>query len=94
MGQDLLLTISKNGRSDIYRINRNGKILRRLTRGPNGAMNVEPVVSPDGRRVAFSSDRSGRPMIYVMSIEGLKVQRVTYAGKYNASPTWSPDGSK
>lgn len=93
-GRELLLTISRNGNPDIFRINREGKILKRLTRGPNGAMNVEPIVSSDGTQVAFSSDRSGRPMIYVMNIQGQGVKRITYAGRYNASPSWSPDGSK
>ena len=93
-GRELLLTISRRGNPDVFRINRDGKILKRLTRGPNRAMNVEPIVSPDGSKVAFSSDRSGHPMIYVMSIQGRSVKRVTYAGRYNASPSWSPDGSK
>lgn len=93
-GQELLLTISRNGNPDIFKINRKGKILGRLTQGPNRAMNVEPAVSPDGSKVAFSSDRSGQPMIYVMSIQGKKPKKITYAGRYNATPSWSPDGSK
>ena len=93
-GEDLLLTIAKWGRSDIFRINRNGKILSRLTNGPNGAINVEAAVAPDGAKVLFSSNRSGRPMIYMMNIDGSEAKRITFAGKYNASPVWSPSGSK
>ena len=33
-------------------------------------------------------------MIYTMKIDGSQVTRRTSAGKYNASPSWSPDGKK
>lgn len=94
-GKNLYLTISESGNPDIYRINAlNGDIIKRLTRGPNGAMNVEPAVSPDGSKIAFSSDRSGKPMIYVMNSDGGAVKRITYDGVYNATPSWSADGQK
>lgn len=96
---DLLATLSRGGSPDIYRLNRQGKVLERLTSGPGGAMNVEPAVSPDGKKVAFSSDRSGRPMIYVMDLKKpsngkRKVKRIVFAGWYNASPSWSPDSKR
>ena len=93
-GKDLYLTISQKGRPDIFRINRNGKIQERLTRGPGRSMNVEPSITRDGRNMAFSSDRSGKPMVYTMNSKGQNVKRVTFAGRYNASPAWSPDGKK
>ena len=88
----MYLTLSQNANPDVYRISLNGLIQSRLTRGPRRAMNVEPVVSPDGRKIAFSSDRSGRPMIYTMDENGRNVRRLTFAGRYNAHPSWSPDG--
>jgi TolB protein len=93
-GLELLLTISKEGTPDIYRITSGGTSKSQLTSGPAGAMNVEPAISPDGKRIAFSSDRGGWPMIYVMDVGGGNIKRLTFAGKYNASPTWSPDGNK
>lgn len=90
----LLLTLSSGGQADIYRMTSDGKTITPLTRGPAGAMNVEPAISPDGKQVAFSSDRAGRPMIYIMNIDGSNVRRITFAGKYNASPVWSPDGKQ
>lgn len=90
----LLLTLSKQGNPDIYKMTADGKTLTQLTRGPNYAMNVEPAVSPDGKKIAFSSDRAGRPHIFVMNIDGSNVKRITFAGKYNASPSWSPDGKQ
>lgn len=93
-GKSILLTISEAGNSDLYRVDLDGNILKKLTNGPSGALNVEPAVSPDGHKIAFSSDRSGRPMVWVMDIDGTNAIRKTYAGVYNSSPSWSPDGKK
>lgn len=93
-GQSILMTISESGNSDIYRVDLDGNIIKRLTNGPSGALNVEPAVSPDGKKVAFSSDRSGRPMVWIMDIDGANAVRKTFAGVYNSSPSWSPDGKK
>lgn len=88
----IFLTLSKGENSDIYRLNADGDGETRITNGPNRAMNVECAISPDGKTIAFSSDRSGRPMIYTMNIDGTGVKKLTYAGKYNSTPAWSPDG--
>lgn len=90
----LLLTLSRSGQADIYKMSADGKNISPLTKGPAGAMNVEPAISPDGKQVAFSSDRSGRPMIYIMNANGSNPRRITFAGKYNSTPSWSPDGKQ
>lgn len=90
----LFLTLSQNASPDIYKMSLDGVLLAKLTNGPRGAMNVEPAVSPDGNRIAFSSDRSGVPMIYIMNADGSNQKRVTFSGKYNSTPAWSPDGSR
>ncbi len=93
-GEEILVTLTDLGNPDLFRMNREGKNLKALTNGPAKAMNVEAAVSPDGRRIAFSSDRGGQPMIYIMDADGSNVRRVTFAGRYNASPAWSPDGKR
>jgi TolB protein len=94
-GQSIYLSMSLgSGSADIYKINLKGEIETRLTKGPAGAINVEPTISPDGSKIAFSSERGGRPMIYVMNSDGSNVKRLTYKGVYNSSPSWSPDGKK
>lgn len=90
----LLLTLSQGKTADIYKMNLDGKSLTQITHGPGRAMNVEPAISPDGKKIAFSSDRSGKPMIYIMNINGSNPVRRTFAGHYNATPSWSPDGKK
>lgn len=57
------------------------------------AWNIHPAVSPDGKRIAFSSDRDGLSNIWVMDIDGSNLQQVSKE-KNNImhSPKWSPDG--
>lgn len=93
-GKHIYLTISQGKSPDIYKMNYDGTLVKKITNGPYGAMNVEPAVSPDGRKIAFSSDRSGRPMIYVMNADGSSPKRLTFAGQFNSTPSWSPDGKK
>ncbi len=91
-GKSLIMTLTQGGIPDLFRIALNGSIIERLTKGPGRTMNVEPSMSPNGKTLAFSSDRSGRPMLYTMDIKKKIPKRLTIAGRYNSAPDWSPDG--
>lgn len=93
-GKNIFLTLSQGGTPDIFKMTLDGELVTKLTNGPRGAMNVEPSVSPDGNKIAFSSDRSGQTMIHIMGADGSNQKRVTFAGKFNASPSWSPEGDR
>jgi TolB protein len=94
-GKHIYLSMSMgSGSADIYKIDMKGEIVERLTKGPAGAINVEPSLSPDGSKIVFSSERGGKPMLYVMNSDGSNVKRLTFRGKFNSSPSWSPDGNK
>jgi Tol biopolymer transport system component/serine/threonine protein kinase/Tfp pilus assembly protein PilF len=52
-------------------------------------------VSPDGKKIAFSSNRDGKPEIYVMNADGKgEPQRLTFNTVEDKAAAWSPDGKK
>ena len=53
-----------------------------------------PAWSPDGSRIAFTSDRHGSVDIYVMNADGSGVTRLTNDAAWSLIPAWSPDGSR
>ena len=64
---------------------------RKLTK--HSTIETEPVLSPDGNKLAYISDRTGSPQIYLMDLSTKKSTRLTNKGRYNSSPAWSPDSS-
>ncbi len=68
-----------------------GRALR-LTSTP--AVESDPWFSPDGRRVAFTSNRSGTDQVYVVSAEGGTPRRLTWYPAPSQARGWSPDGSR
>src|SRR5262249_5841372 len=58
-GSQLLITRVEDGNTDVYLLDRTGKVVRRLT--DHWAIDVAPVWAPDGRRLAFCSSRGGSP---------------------------------
>ena len=56
------------------------------------SINTEPAWAPNGKELYFSSDRGGSAQIYKVDMATNEVERVTYEGKNNLSPSLSPDG--
>jgi Tol biopolymer transport system component len=82
---------------EIYAMNPYGTRLERLTH--NSAYDYDPAWSPNGKRIAFSSNRrlaegSAATEVYVMNADGSGVRRVTDAPGDNWNPTWSPSGAR
>lgn len=50
--------------------------------------------SPDGKRLAFVSDRSGTKQIWTMNTDGGEAVQLTFLKNGASNPTWSPDGQK
>ncbi len=92
-GRGILLTLSFDGNSEIYRISAgDGTIQAKLTSSPS--IDSSPSLSPDGSQVAFVSNRQGSPQIFVMPASGGTPKRVTFQGKYNQTPRWNPRADK
>jgi imidazolonepropionase-like amidohydrolase/Tol biopolymer transport system component len=90
--------VSPDGRSlaftllgDIYTMPIGGGTPTRISEGL--AWEVQPRWSPDGRRIAFTSDRGGGDNIWVMNTDGSDKRQVTKESfRLTNQPTWSPDG--
>lgn len=77
---------------DIYTVDRNGKDLKRLTNF--GVYTAEGVLSPDGKRIVFTSLKNGDLDIYTMNVDGSDMKQLTTTPGYDGGPWWSPDGKK
>lgn len=65
-----------------------------LTRITSGNWDdIDPTPSPDGRKIAFASNRSGYWDIYMMDISSGEITQVTNSPQYEGAPSFSPDGS-
>lgn len=75
---------------DIYTANVDGTDIRRVT--DYGVYTAEGVLSPDGKRIVFTSLKDGDLEIYTMNVDGSDVRRLTNTPGYDGGPWWSPDG--
>jgi TolB protein len=57
-------------------------------------LEVSPSPSPDGRRIAFVSDRGGSPQVYVKTVGAAGETRISSGTSYATSPSWSPAGDR
>ena len=86
-GQTLAFTLL----GDIYTMPITGGTPRRIAEGL--AWEIHPRFSPDGKRIAFTSDRGGGDNIWVMNVDGTDKRQVTKEDfRLLNQPSWSPDG--
>jgi Tol biopolymer transport system component len=77
------------GDVEIYSLKVDDGGIKRLTKKGN---NRDCSFSPDGKRIAFVSDRDGDDEIFVMKSNGLKQKQLTKNTVEESEPEWSPNG--
>jgi TolB protein len=77
---------------NLYSMTEYGSRMRALTAAPQ---NFHSSISPDGWRIAFTSNRDGNNEIYVMNADGTNQENLTRSPATREWwPRWSPDGTK
>ena len=98
-GTWMSLDVSPDGRTivfdllgDLYTLPIAGGSATRITGGPT--WDSHPKFSPDGRRIAFVSDRTGAENLWIADVDGRNPRAVTRGDRaWYAAPAWTPDGS-
>lgn len=75
---------------DIFTANPDGTDVKQLTDSPG--YDAEATVSPDGKKIVFTSTRDGDLDLYSMDIDGKNVKRLTTELGYDGGAFFSPDG--
>jgi cytoskeletal protein RodZ len=93
VGSAMFYQAQSDGRSALMRADTDsrGAILRITSVVDDHAQNFHARQSPDGRSIAFDSDRDGERGVYLADADGNNVRRISGDG-FAAIPSWSPDG--
>lgn len=77
---------------DIFIADKNGNIQKQLTNSPG--YDAEATVSPDGKKIVFTSTRNGDLDLYTMNIDGSDVKQITFGLGYDGGAFFSPDSKR
>jgi len=77
---------------DIFMADLDGKIVKQLTSAKG--YDAEPTLSPDGKKMIYTSDKDGDIDLYIMDIKTGKEKKVTNTLGYDGGAWFSPDGKK
>ena len=79
-------------KGDVYVVNATGGKALQIT--TNAAYDADPIWSPDGKQIAFATDRNGNFDIYLVSAEGGVAKRITTNSATEIPLAFSPDGKE
>ncbi len=87
----MILSVEEDGYAHLFAYKPGKSSLTRLTSGEWS--DTAPALSPDGKSVAYASNRGGNWDIYTLDLQSGQVSQLTNTPEYESSPSWSPDGA-
>jgi Tol biopolymer transport system component len=85
----IIFSSNRSGAWRLWEIKADGSGLKQLTRQETDDQDVDPVLSPDGKSVLFTSTRGGKSGIWRMPRDGAKPERICDGDQAE----WAPDGA-
>lgn len=90
-----LAFVSGEDRGEIWRVDTRTGLVRSVL-APATVEQKGPDISPDGKRVAFESERSGSHEVWVANLDGSEAVQLSnfHQTGFTGTPRWSPDGRR
>ncbi len=92
-GTHIYFTSNRSGQKEIWQMDPDGGNQKQITNFRN--ITIQPAVSPDGSKIAFTSWAHGNPGIFVFSVDPIRDLRFyNQRADVNSSPSFTPDGKQ
>ncbi|MGA7314125.1 MAG: hypothetical protein WBX22_09145, partial [Silvibacterium sp.] len=88
-----LVYVQAQNNVNIWRVDLKSGFSRSML-APTSRQQRAPAISPDGKRIAFESDRSGTQEVWVAGLDGSDAVQLSDFHALTGSPQWSPDGRR
>lgn len=96
VNNNLVIALSRGDQSvtNLYMAKRKNSEAENLTyqQITYAGTNTSPDFSPDGKRIVFTSTRSGAPQVYLSTLNQAQAHRLTFKGHRNFNPVFTSDG--
>ena len=86
---EMILSLEEDGYAHLFLFSPANSSFTRITSGQWS--DITPWLSPDGKTVAFASNRGGHWDLYTLDLLNGQLSQLTNTTEYDSSPSWSPD---
>jgi TolB protein len=93
LGSKIYFVSSRTGHKEVWVMDPDGSNQKQISHF--NSISIEPAVSPDGTKIAFTSFVHGNPAIFILSTDsGRKLPFYNQVASMNATPDFTPDGKQ
>jgi TolB protein len=95
LGSKIYFISDRTGHKEVWSMEPDGSNQTQITGFKS--LSIEPTISPDGTKIAFTSYAQGNPAIFIFSVDGPRPRRLPFynqVASMNATPEFTPDGKQ